>query len=97
MKGGLIDVDNLLISLLQDHRAKSLDELQLFFLEISVLGLALPVSIVGSLELHSVPEVVRSEGRRPKGAEVELLLDNLAPLHEIEMSHAVQSFAVNQP
>ena len=58
MESGLVDVHDLCVGVLLDHRAQLLHELQLLALEIPVLGLALPVSVVRPFELDPIPQIV---------------------------------------
>ena len=58
VEGGLIQIEDLIVGLLNDHGAKLLHELHLISLQLVLLGQALPVLVVWSLELHPILDIV---------------------------------------
>ena len=61
VEGDLIEIEDLVVGLLHDHGAKLLHELHLVLLQLVLLGQALPVLIVWTLELQTVLDVVVPE------------------------------------
>ena len=62
MEGGLVDIDDLIIGPLLDHRPKLDHEVHLLLLQLLILRVALPELVVGLLVLHPMSDVVLPQG-----------------------------------
>ena len=95
--GRLIDVDDLVEGPLLHvgHEVLHVDELVIF--QAIVLGLSSPVLIIRSLELYSVSTVVTLKSREVKLWKAKLLTDDLRPLPQRQVAHALKSVKVYDP
>ena len=73
MKSRLIDINDLMVGPLHDNSAQVLHELQLFLLEILLLGNTLIVLVVWPLKGHIVLSIVFCEGHMTKCFETQML------------------------
>ena len=87
VEGRLVDVDDLVISILLHVISHLPHVVVLLQSQLLILGLILPVSVVGSLEFYFVSSVVSQKSCIAKTLQLELLLDEQGPLSEAEVAH----------
>lgn len=97
MKGGLVEVDDLVVVTLFDEAAQTLDEIELLLLEGQVLCSRLPVCIVGTLILHAVSRIVSPQCCFAEFIQAQLILYSISPQLETQVRHASQGLGVDQP